>query len=274
MKKRMADVANLCYTIYAFSFISLVIFIGEVLYMRLIVAVALETAQIPHEYRPIITNMLHDGFKRHAVAADYEKYFTDSVQPYSFSVYLPKSRFERMIMLESAKVKIIFSTCEKSCYDDFKALFDAMLGEKLEMAENKWTVRFVADVAEKEIKGNQIHIRMLSPLVVLRQEPDGQGKVHLLGLRDADFEAILNQSVEKQAKALLGMPPEKAQIHVLPCQEGFRAKDVHVLHEGSYLRSTVGDMNLCADAELLKFLYECGMGEMREKGFGLFEVVE
>jgi|GEM_PF-6331624 len=242
--------------------------------MRLIVAVALETAQIPHDYRSIITTMLRDGFKRHGVAADYEKYFASGVQPYGFSVYLPKSRFERMIMLESAKVKIIFSTCEKSCYADFKALFDAMLGEKMDMADNKWTVRYVADVAEKEIKGNKVHVRMLSPLVVIRQEDEGESKVHLLGMRDADFEATLNQSVQKQAKALLNMPPEKARLQVSPCEEGFRAKDVHVLHEGIYLRSTVGDMMLTAVPDLLKMLYECGMGEMREKGFGLFEVVE
>ncbi len=242
--------------------------------MRMIISIALETAQIPQEYRPLITDMMYDGFKRHNVAPDFEKYFSQEVQPYCFSVYLPKSRFEQMIMLESPKIKVIFSTCEQSCYEDFLKLFQAMTGETQKVAGNTWMVRSIADVQEKQIVGDCVHIRMMSPLIVIRYEEENEQKPHLLGMRDGNFEICFNKEVEKLAEVLFGMPASEARVRVFPCEDGFKCKDVHVLHGGRYLRSTVGDMMLCGDERLLKGLYQSGLGEFREKGFGLFEVVD
>jgi Uncharacterized protein predicted to be involved in DNA repair (RAMP superfamily) len=153
-------------------------------------------------------------------------------------------------------------------------LFEAMTGETQEIADNKWTVRTVLDVAEKKIAGDSVHIRMMSPLVVTRCEEGQEGKMHMLGMKDAQFENALNASVQQQAEKFLNMPENQAQVRVHACGDGFRAKDVHVMHKGSYLRSTVGDMMLSGNQALLKLLYQSGMGEMRDEGFGLFEIVE
>jgi CRISPR/Cas system endoribonuclease Cas6 (RAMP superfamily) len=49
-------------------------------------------------------------------------------------------------------------------------------------------------------------------------------------------------------------------------------KEAHVLHKGKFYRSTLGNLQLSGEPALLNLLYHGGMGEMREEGFGLFEL--
>jgi CRISPR/Cas system endoribonuclease Cas6 (RAMP superfamily) len=115
---------------------------------------------------------------------------------------------------------------------------------------------------------------MMSPLIVIRadcQNPETGPR--LLGVRDASFNASINSGIHTLLTAL-GHDGLIGSVSVDPCQDGFTHKEVHVLHDGRYLRTTIGDLSLAASPDLIRFLYRSGMGEMREKGFGLFEIIE
>lgn len=241
--------------------------------MRMIVSVALDAAEIPQEYRPLMVDFMVAAFKRCGVVAGYEKYFAEGCQPYGFSVYLPKSKFEKTILLDSPKFKIIFASYLETCYGDFFGMFQKVLGETFEIAGNRWRVKSVLPVAEKEIVGEQARIRMMSPLVVARYDDMGDKKPHLLGMRDIGFEKHFADAVQRQIEGLGLSKTVSSAIKIEQCKDGNQSKEVHVLHGGRYVRSTVGDLMLIGSGELLNTLYQCGIGEYRDKGFGLFEIV-
>lgn len=240
--------------------------------MRMMISVALSKPEISHEYRSLVTTVMKEQFEQLQVIPNYASYFSDATQPYCFSVYLPKSRFEEVIKLDSPKFKIIFSSGNMTCFNDFSALFEKLKGEKIEVDDNRWTVRSIVNVEEQKVTSEQTHIRMLSPLVLMRARSNDDNP-RWIGLSDNGFQEAFKMQIIKTITEL-GLPEKIADgLQLIPSAGDRKAKEVHVLHKGVYVRSIVGDMTLCASQELTQLLYQIGIGRKRKEGFGLFEIV-
>lgn len=204
-----------------------------------------------------------------------QQYFGGApIKPFSFSVYLPKSRFGTEITLECDYIKVIFSAFDENVFDDFFLAAMSIQGQRVEIGENALRISSVVRILEKNVTNPQVTIHMLSPLVVhskagLKQE--GRG---CLGVRDPDFEEQLRASV---AQMLLGAGlcgDLLKTLHICAEEGPAGCKEAHVLHRGRFYRSTLGNLKLSGEPALLNLLYHAGMGEMREEGFGLFELAE
>ncbi len=243
--------------------------------MRMMMTVTLDKNILPRDYRPWISQLLRISLTRQGGDALLQQYFGGaSAKPFSFSVYLPKSRFGTEITLECDYIKVIFSAFDENVFDDFFLAAMGIQGQQVEMGENTLRISSVVRILEKSVANPQVNIHMLSPLVVhgkagLRQDSRG-----CLGVRDPDFEEQLRASVA-QLIAGTGLSPDLLKtLHVWAEDGPAGCKEAHVLHRGRFYRSTLGNLKLSGEPALLNLLYHAGMGEMREEGFGLFELAE
>ncbi len=239
--------------------------------MRMMVTVLLEKNTLPRDYRPWISKLFHIALSKQGGEQLVQQHFgAASGKLFSFSVYLPKSRFGPEIVLESNYIKIIFSAYDENVFDDFFLAMMSMQGQQADMEGNVFTVSSVVRIIEKTVQDKQVGIHMLSPLVV-RGSAGKQESRGCLGVCDPEFEARLRLAV---AEMLSGANLPADMLHTLRLATSSESgcKEAHVLHRGRFYRSTLGNLQLFGEPELLNLLYHGGMGEMREEGFGLFEL--
>lgn len=240
--------------------------------MRMMITIQLEKNILPRDYRPWISRLLRDALLRQGGESMAQQHLdTKAVKLFSFSVYLPKSRFGQEIMLESNYIKVIFSAYDENTFDDFFLALMGMQGQQSDMGANQLRVASAMRIIEKTVQHSQIGIHMLSPLVVRALAQTKQDSRGCLGVKDPEFDACLRASV---AGMLPAAGLNNDVLASLCVQFGAEAgyKEAHVLHKGNFFRSTLGDLQLSGEPALLNLLYHAGMGEMREDGFGLFEL--
>ena len=237
--------------------------------MRMIISIQLENPALPKEYRPLVPRFFQAGFEMLNQREKAASLF-DGGQPYSFSVYLPKAKFGKNIQMENNLIKIIFSTSKRELLEDFQRAAEAVKGP-LAIEDNHWTPVNIRFISEKAAPAGRMRIRMLSPLLV--SEPHERG-IRLLGFKDEAFVERLRDAARRMLNDF-GENPELADtLEAAPCGQDERPKEVHVLHGGRFYRGTVGELILSGGPELMALAYDCGIGIMREQGFGLFEWVK
>ncbi len=240
--------------------------------MRMMVTVLLEKNTLPRDYRPWISKLLHTALTRQGGEQLKQQHFgSASGKLFSFSVYLPKSRFGQDIVLESNYIKVIFSAFDENTFDDFFLAMMGMQGQRVDMEENAFQISSVVRIIEKTVQDSQINIHMLSPLVV-RSGAVGKQESHgCLGVRDPEFEMYLRSAVAGMLPVANLNAEMLTTLHVAASDDS-GCKEAHVLHKGRFYRSTLGNLQLSGEPALLNLLYHGGMGELREEGFGLFEL--
>ncbi len=240
--------------------------------MRMMVTVLLEKNTLPRDYRPWISRLFHAALSRQGGEQMMQQYFGSMAgKLFSFSVYLPKSRFGQEIVLESNYIKVIFSAYDENTFDDFFLAMMGMQGQRVDLEENTFQVSSVVRILEKTVQESKINIHMLSPLVVRNGTAGKQESRGCLGVRDPEFEVHLRSTVAGMLSAANLSADMLASLHVAAGNE-LGCKEAHVIHKGRFYRSTLGNLQLCGEPVLLNLLYHGGMGEMREEGFGLFEL--
>ena len=240
--------------------------------MRMMVTLLLEKNTLPRDYRPWISKLFHTALSKQGGEQMVQQHFgVASGKLFSFSVYLPKSRFGPDIVLESNYIKVIFSAYDENVFDDFFLAMMGMQGQRADMEGNVFSVSSVVRIIEKTVQDHKIGIHMLSPLVVRQSAAGKQDSRGCLGVCDLEFEARLRSSVAGMLPMANLSADLLATLRVSASVEP-GCKEAHVLHKGKFYRSTLGNLMLIGDPALLNLLYHGGMGEMREEGFGLFEL--
>ncbi len=240
--------------------------------MRMMITILLEKNMLPRDYRPWISKLLHISLSKQGGEHLVQQHFNSTSEKlFSFSVYLPKSRFGQEVVLESNYIKIIFSAYDENVFDDFFLAMMGMQGQKADMEGNVFAVSSVVRIIEKTVQESKINIHMLSPLVVRGGALGGKESRGCLGIRDLEFSARLRSTVAGMLPLANLKEDVLASLHVTALDEP-GCKEAHVLHKGRFYRSTLGNLQLTGEPELLNLLYHGGMGEMREEGFGLFEL--
>ncbi len=239
--------------------------------MRMMVTILLEKNTLPRDYRPWVSKLFHMALVKQGGEQMLQQHFgCTGGKLFSFSVYLPKSRFGQEVVLESNCIKVIFSAYDENTFDDFFLAMMGMQSQRADMGENAFQVSSVIRILEKTVQDSKINIHMLSPLVVHgaagRQENRG-----CLGVRDPEFEAHLRAAVAGMMP-MANLSAEMLETLHVAANDDTGCKEAHVLHKGRFFRSTLGNLQLSGEPALLNLLYHGGMGEMREEGFGLFEI--
>ncbi|MDH4128302.1 MAG: CRISPR-associated endoribonuclease Cas6 [Spirochaetota bacterium] len=120
---------------------------------------------------------------------------------------------------------------------------------------------------QKDIDSNKVLFKILSPFVVRKTEnKKGNG---YLSIEDSDFEESLFYQVKNLSANYLKIDLDRNQFSI----ETEQCKTIKITHYKEIIPATSGQIKIKAPVEVLKLLYDSGLGARRSQGFGMLEVI-
>ena len=119
---------------------------------------------------------------------------------------------------------------------------------------------------EKQIDTEEITIKFMSPLVVRSHSKD---KDYYYSYKDEQFKDVLKINIKQQLK-ITNISEElvdKLEINAI------KPKKVIVKFYEKKIETSTGIFKISGDKELLKYLYDAGIGSKRSSGFGMFQII-
>ncbi|MGQ9723630.1 MAG: CRISPR-associated endoribonuclease Cas6 [Candidatus Jordarchaeum sp.] len=117
----------------------------------------------------------------------------------------------------------------------------------------------------------ETYIRTLSPITIYSTlyNSENQKKTYYFSPKELEFSNLLCENAQKKHSILKGERAE-GSIEVEP----IRVKEVIVLYRGTVIKGWVGKFLLKGSKDLMRTVYETGLGNKNSQGFGMFEVIE
>lgn len=201
-----------------------------------------------------------------------EHFKEKSTRPYTFAVYFGKNKpIKEGFIHEVERISFRFSRGDPLILMDFYNGIIRLMKERYthEIGEVKFLVDSIKQEKEKELTG---YFKTLSPVVVSRLgcEKAENPKERYTIPWEEDFLPSLLSCVVLRFKEIKGYEPKLKSVSFKPIQ----VKEQMIKHYGGYLRGFVGDFYLWFDnQEVLKFVYQYGLGLRTGQGFGYLEVM-
>jgi len=229
-----------------------------------------QTESLPIEYRGVfisfIKSSLYDRFPH--------IFENRLVKPYTFAVLFNKGvKFNKREITGIERMDFIFSSGDPEI---LTAMFNFAIGlrrgkgwDKIKKEEiRKFRLTKVSPVW-REYRGENT-FRILSPVVVNDPHKNPRNpKEHYLLPGDEGFNRRLLEITVERMERFLGRTP-KGGIEVEPVE---KVKEVMVRHYKGYVRGFIGTIKVKAPPNVLKFIYDYGLGIRTGQGFGMLEVI-
>lgn len=240
--------------------------------MRLKLEFTLEKPELDIQYRKSIIS-----FIKHSIQEYDQNLFEDLYEKgkrkkktFTWSPILNHPKFEKeKIILEGTSFYIIFSGYN---YAYTLHLYNAFLKQKnkqFHLNQNSMTLTKISPIKEKEIKTNNINIKMSSPLIVRNHNRETQKDMYYSFEKTEEFNKYIRINIIEQMKE------EGLDSSLL---EGFEIKPIKArkaivkVYEYS-IECSLGTFELTGNTVLLDYLYKSGIGTKKAIGFGLFDVI-
>lgn len=139
------------------------------------------------------------------------------------------------------------------------------------LGNNAVRVTSVSLLAPLQLEPDRVHtirVRTLSPITVYKT--DEQRHTVYFSPHDAAFAAYVRENARRKFAAYMGREPNLTgfDIHSL----GSDDHAVTVIFKGTRIRGYAGRFQLSGSGELLRFLYDAGVGSKNSEGCGMIEV--
>ncbi|RMH79402.1 MAG: CRISPR-associated endoribonuclease Cas6 [Acidobacteria bacterium] len=224
-----------------------------------------ERAKISLDYRRRFISFL-----KIVLRAEYFK--EKAPRPYTFAVYFGKNKpIKEGFINEVERITFRFSSGDPVVLMEFYNGILRLKKEKYlhEIGDRKFLIIGIKQEEEKEPKG---YFKTLSPVVVdrLGYEKAENPKERYAVPWEEDFLPSLLSCVALRFKEIKGYEPKFKSVDFKPIQ----VKEQVIKHYGGYLRGFVGEFYLWFnDPEVMKFVYQYGLGVRTGQGFGYLQVV-
>ncbi len=237
--------------------------------MKLKLSFNLENEHFPINYRECVLSFIKLSLSEYGI--DYFKKFynnkDNTVKPYAFSVFFKSPEFkENEIIINNKKLDINFSIADYEASIILYNAFNHQKNKKFSLNRNSWTLKNISMLMEKKIDSNEIIIKFMSPLVVRSRQNQ---KDFYYSFEHKEFLDILKINIKEQL-SITNFPENIVDTFSL---EPVKAKKVIVKFYEKKMETSVGIFKMSGDKELLKYLYEAGVGSRHSAGFGMFEIV-
>ena len=199
-----------------------------------------------------------------------EEYEYIKARPYTFAVYFGKGAKIRGDFIECVKsVNFRFSTGDNLLAVKF---YNGTLELKKRNAvhaigEGKFIIEWIKQEEEREPTGV---FRTLSPVVVERIgfiSPKPTERYIIPS--EEGFEESLLENILRRYRDIRGKDLKVSRFFF----ENLKTKEEFIKHYGGYLRGFIGRFKIVSDSEeLLRFIYQYGLGLRTGQGFGYLEV--
>lgn len=223
----------------------------------LVVLRSLEPATVSVDYRSRFIALLKK-------ALGPEEFEGSSPRAYTFAVFFQDAIFEDKLIKNVQKINFRFSTCYSVLAVRFYTSM-ARLKESLYMhpiGTGKFIIESIKEEREQKVNGC---FKTLSPVVVQRISEAGK---YLLPADDLFNESLLENTLKRFA-SIKGYIPRVKEFKFVPVE----IKPQQVKHYGGNIPAFLGRFRIETESEeLLKFVYQCGLGVRTGQGFGYLEV--
>lgn len=237
--------------------------------MRFKLYFTLENSQIPIQFRRSIMSF----FKHSLMNYDeeyYKKYYNEKdtiIKNYSFSTYFKQKSIQgEKIILEDDKFELNITTSDYETGIVLYNSFNKQKYKKYPLQDNSITLQNIMMMMEKEITSEKITIKFQSPLCVRERN---NNKDYYYSYENVKFEEIIKINIKEQLKITDIKEEVIDTFKITP----IRAKKVVIKFYEKCLECSTGVFEISGNKELLKFLYQSGIGSRHSAGFGMFQII-
>ncbi len=129
------------------------------------------------------------------------------------------------------------------------------------------------EVSDFPINRDRLRIKMLSPVTIYStlSRADGKKKTYYYSPFEKEFSHLISENAKKKFRAFYGKEP-KGEIHLNPLKVNMSNQKI-ISYKGTVIKGWMGTYELNGDTELMKLVYDTGLGGKNPQGFGCFEIL-
>ena len=237
--------------------------------MRLKLYLDLENENLPIQYRKNVISFIKLSLSEYD--EDYYKRFYNQkdniIKPYTFSVFFKKTEFkEEIIIIKNKQLELNISIADYEIAIILYNAFNHQKNKKFSLNKNSWILRSISMINEKEIKSEELVIKFMSTLVVRKRD---NNKDYYYSYKDKEFLNTLKINIKEQLK-ITNFPETILDTFSI---EPILAKKIIVKFYEKSIETSGGIFKISGDMNLLKYLYEAGIGSKHSCGFGMFQIL-
>ena len=237
--------------------------------MRFKLNFKLENEILPLQYRKSIISFIKLSLSEYNEQY-YKKYYNNKdtiIKPYTFAVFFHNPKFEEdKISIKEKRLELNISIADYETSIIFYNAFNHQKNKKFSLDKNSLTLENINMLLEKTIDSEEITIKFMSPLVVRNHSRDND---YYYSFNDKEFNDILKVNIKQELK--ITDIPEKLVDNLEI--NAIKAKKVIVKFYEKKIETSTGIFKIYGDRQLLKYLYDAGIGSKRSSGFGMFQIM-
>lgn len=253
--------------------------------MRLVAFLAFdnENASLPTWYRIGFASLIKEALKRgddaqRLYSLYYENAQKNRAKPFTFAVKLNVEKVEKgeinKLTLKNKMATLYISS------NDYEFIITIYNGLKrithYPLYDNTIEILRFSLLPERKFNDTKATFQIFSPVVV-RKVDDAKRSNGYATVDDSNFVEMLRYSIKSQCNAFLPDFSEHAQHVQIETNKAFTVKIPHYNKKDpqkpEIIMATDGCISINAAPEILKLIYDIGLGARRSQGFGMLEVV-
>lgn len=124
--------------------------------------------------------------------------------------------------------------------------------------------------SDEPVRTEHLEVLMRSPVTVHRLTEEGKTRYYTP--LEPEFAELVTENAGRKWHSYYGIEMP-GQFHIEPLKVDPRRDKVVTTYKGLYITGWLGKYRLQAPADVLKFLYQCGLGARNAQGFGMFDPI-
>ena len=237
--------------------------------MRLKLNFDLENESLPIQYHKSVMSFIKLSLSEYDEQY-YKKYYNDKdtiMKPYTFAMFFRNPKFENdRIIIKDKRLELNISIADYETSIILYNAFNHQKNKKFSLDKNSWTLKNINMSLDKKIDTEEITIKFMSPVVVRSHL---ENKDYYYSYNAEEFKNVLKINIKQQLK-ITDIPINLVDSFDIVAID---PKKIIVKFYEKKIETTSGIFKISGDKQLLKYLYDAGMGSKRSSGFGMFQII-
>ncbi len=247
-----------------------------------------DEVRLPIHHNHIIQGVIYSSISSKLAKMLHDKGFEFNNRRFKLFTF---SRIEVNFRVDRKENTIVFGSPFRLVISSALNRFIEELGnemlrkERLNIGKN--TVRVNSIEISNSVLSDKNRIKILSPITIYStlKKADGKKKTYYYSPFEEEFSHLVSENAKKKFKAFHQVHPRKLlpknvsksievkrAISLSPV--GVRPNNQKIVnYKGTIIKGWMGIYELSGDPELMKMVYDAGLGGKNSQGFGCFEVL-
>jgi len=245
---------------------------------------------IPSDYRRHLLSLVKESIKKSSNdgAEFYSRYYSENTtKPFTFSAYIPMKNENGKSLISGDFFSFFFSSNDfEFLMRVYNGLLKINLEKNFKLFGENFSIKKIIVLPEKKFEKDTMVFKTLSPFLV-RDTENGDNYLYPKDFtiqtrnngnqwqywKEVELTNYLD-SLKKNIEALVGINDFSITLGkniIVPILHGSGNDDHSFVMTFPGMK---GEIEIQANPEILKLIYDIGIGARRSEGFGMLEVVE